>query len=304
MPRLLALIGVSIISFSAILVRLASVSPSTAAFFRTLYALPVLFLLWALQRRKDARTRHERWLAVLAGVFLAIDFACWHRAIDWIGAGMATVLGNMQVVFVALAAWAIHGERPKASALSTLPVVLLGAILISGLGRAGAYGEQPTLGVAAGLATAVLYCAYLLTLRRANRSLSPPAGPMLDVTFGAVLTSALLGVLDGELSLTFTWPAHGWLLALALGPQVVGWQLITLALPRLAALEASILLLLQPLATVLWGMLLFGERLSSIQTLGAALVVSGVAVMTLGGSVTKKDDGAGPPAGASASQEG
>jgi drug/metabolite transporter (DMT)-like permease len=282
---LVALIGIAIISFSAILVRLAHVSASTAALFRTLYALPLLLILWLAQRRQDKRSQRERWLAVLAGVFLGLDFASWHRAIDWIGAGMATVLGNMQVIFVALAAWAFFGEKPKARALATLPIVLVGALLISGLGQAGSYGEKPSLGVFAGILTAILYCAYLLILRRSNRSLSPPAGPILDVTLGAVFVSAILGMADGQLDLTFAWPAHGWLLALALGPQVVGWQLITVALPRLAALEASILLLLQPLATVVWGMLIFHERLSPLQAVGATVVVVGVAVMTVGGSV-------------------
>ena len=44
-PTLTALAGALTIAFSAILVRLADVSPETAAFFRCLYALPALWLL-------------------------------------------------------------------------------------------------------------------------------------------------------------------------------------------------------------------------------------------------------------------
>jgi len=46
MTHLLALLGILIISFSAILVRLAEVSPAGAAFFRMAYALPVLAVVW------------------------------------------------------------------------------------------------------------------------------------------------------------------------------------------------------------------------------------------------------------------
>lgn len=40
MTHLAAIFGVLVISLSAIIVRLADVSPDTSAFFRSLYALP------------------------------------------------------------------------------------------------------------------------------------------------------------------------------------------------------------------------------------------------------------------------
>ena len=53
-----------------------------------------------------------------------------------------------------------------------------------------------------------------------------------------------------------------WLVLLAIGSQVIGWLLIGLALPRLPVVETSVLLLGQPVFTVIWGVLLFDERLS------------------------------------------
>ena len=50
-------------------------------------------------------------------------------------------------------------------------------------------------------------------------------------------------------------------------------------------LETSILLLLQPMATVLWGFLIFGEDLSSVQWLGVALVLAGVALPSAGSAL-------------------
>ena len=91
--------------------------------------------------------------------------------------------------------------------------------------------------------------------------------------------------LGGHLDLAWSWPAHGWLIALALGSQVAGWLLIGYALPRLPAVETSILLLLQPMATVLWALLLFGEDLSVVQWLGVALVLTGVALPSAGSAL-------------------
>ena len=63
---------------------------------------------------------------------------------------------------------------------------------------------------------------------------------------------------------------------LAIGSQVIGWLLIGTALPKLPVVETSVLLLGQPVFTVIWGVLLFDERLSVLQWTGSAIVLAGV----------------------------
>ena len=67
---------------------------------------------------------------------------------------------------------------------------------------------------------------------------------------------------------------------LAVVSQVVGWLLIATALPRVPALETSILLVGQPVCTVIWGVLFFGERLSSVQWAGTFVVLAGILVVS------------------------
>src|SRR5256885_8096978 len=130
-PTLAALAGAMTIAFSGILFRLADVSPETGAFFRCLYALPALYLLarWE-DRRLGPRPLRGRLFAYIAGVLFAIDLIFWHHAIEAVGAGLATVLGNTQVVLVGLLAWALLGERPSNRSLASIPIVLTGVVLI------------------------------------------------------------------------------------------------------------------------------------------------------------------------------
>ncbi|GAA3213645.1 DMT family transporter [Nonomuraea helvata] len=72
------------------------------------------------------------------------------------------------------------------------------------------------------------------------------------------------------------WPAHGWLLLLALGPQVLGWSLITFSLPRQPAALTALLLLIQPMTTVALSAVALGERPSVLQLAGCLVVVLGV----------------------------
>ena len=281
-PAAAGALGALVIAFSAILVRLAEVSPSTAAFFRCLYALPVLgALAWWERRRYGPRSRRDRVLALGAGVLLAADLTVWHHSIEAVGAGLATVLGNIQVVFVGLIAWAALGERPDNSALASIPVVFAGVVLISGVIGAGAYGDDPALGVIFGVLTALMYALFILSLREGNADVRRPAGPLFDATLTSTLFSALGGVAVGDIEWTPGLESEAWLLVLGLSSQVLGWLLISVSLPRLPAVVTSILLMLQPVGAVILGAVLLSEAPSTVQLAGVAVVLGGVAVATV-----------------------
>lgn len=279
----MATAGAVCIAFSAILVRLADVPPSTAAFYRCAYALPPLALLAYFERRRlGALDRRALRLALVAGVLFTGDLVFWHHAIAAVGAGLATVLGNVQVVIVPLVAWALLRERPRARTLAAVPVVLLGVVLISGVIGAGAYGSSPALGVLFGVLTAITYAGFLLVLRAGSADLRRPAGPLFWATLSSALVTLPVGAGLGELELAPTWPGHGWLVVLALTSQVVGWLLIAAALPRLPAALTSVTLTLQPALSVVFAMILLDEEPSAVQLAGVAVIVAGVVLATTG----------------------
>jgi drug/metabolite transporter (DMT)-like permease len=286
-PRATAALGAVAIAFSAILVRLAAVTPATAAVFRCAYAVPVLFLLTRLEdRRYGPRGRRSRGLAAIAGLFFAIDLVCWHHAIHDVGAGLATVTANLQVICVPLIAWLLLGERPGARVVATLPLMLSGIVLISGVLESGAYGHDPTRGVLFGIATGVSYAGFIVALRAGGADLRRPAGPLFDATWVAAVGSAVIGVAAGELDLVPTWPAHGWLVALALTSQVLGWLLISVSLPRLPAALTSVILTIQPVGSVILAVIIFGESPSALQLAGVAAILTGLVVATRRRSMT------------------
>ncbi|MBA3350674.1 MAG: DMT family transporter [Actinobacteria bacterium] len=282
-PLLAGFCGTFAIAFSAIFVRLAHVDPSVAAFFRCFYALPVLGLLAARERSGfGPRSLGERRIAWAAGIFLAADLVLWHYSIDAVGAGLATVLGNTQVVFVGLLAWLFLGERASGSSVAAVPVVFAGVVLISGVVGAGAFGDDPVAGVVYGVGTGISYSIFILVLRKGNQDIRRPAGPLFDATLSGAACSAVAGVATGGLDLVPTWPAHGWLVGLALTSQVLGWLLISVSLPRLQAMTTSLMLTLQPVETMALSAVLLNESPSSFQLGGVGLILLGLSISSLG----------------------
>jgi drug/metabolite transporter (DMT)-like permease len=289
MVHLLALLGVLSISFSAVFIRLASVSPVTAVFYRAIYAIPMLAVLALRSRGRDARGDRVRRLAVISGLILALDLAFWHESIALVGAGLGTVVANVQVVFVAVLGWAFYRERPTARAWVLMAGILTGLALTSGLSRPEAYGTSPVLGVVFGLLAGGCYAAYLLVFRAANRAPGPREGALLEATSGMAVGALLVAPFDAHFSFAASWPAHGWLVLLAAVSQVLGWLLIVEALSALPALETSILLLIQPVFALIWGRWFFDEHLSMLQWAGTLLVLGGVGAMSTG-RVTRSAD--------------
>lgn len=103
----------------------------------------------------------------------------------------------------------------------------------------------------------------------------------MEATAGAVVSTLIFGLVGPGLEFAPTWPGHAWLLVLAVGPQVFGWLLIGYALPRLPAVETATIILLQPAMTMIWGALIFTERPSPLQLIGAALVLAGVGLVAV-----------------------
>lgn len=286
-----AVAGAGFIAFSAILVRLADVSPSTAAAFRCAYAVPVLVVLARVERRRlGPRPRRDRLVSAAAGVFFAADLVLWHFAIRAVGAGLGTVLGNLQVIVVAFAAWALLGERPANRLFVAIPVVLAGVVGVSGVIGGGDYGSNPGLGVLFGALTSVAYGGFIVIMRYGSTSdRRHLAGPLLDATAVAAVVAATAGAVLGDLDLRPVWPAHGWLLTLAVTSQVTGWLLISASLPRLPAAVTSMLLLLQPVGALAVAALVLAERPSPAQLAGCGLILAGVVIATRRGT-----DRAGP----------
>ncbi|OIQ77558.1 EamA-like transporter family protein [mine drainage metagenome] len=288
-PVLAAVLGATIIAGSGTLTRLSEETPATVAVWRCLWAIP---FLWVLSHREDAkfgkRSSHERLLASLAGVAFTFDLILWHWSIREIGAGMATVLGNLSSVVVALLAWLLFREKPGKRLIAILPIVLLGVVLATGTFGGKAYGSNPSLGVVFGLACSVVYALFIVIYREGSKDLRRLAGPLLDATAVGGFFALVVGPFVGGVHLAPSWNSQFWLIVLAISSQVLGWLVISVALPRLPASLTALILLIQPVGGIAISAVVLGERPSLVQLLGALVIVAGVAY-AVRGSRTKVD---------------
>jgi drug/metabolite transporter (DMT)-like permease len=271
------LFGAVIISFSAVFVKLAGVPPAVSAFYRMFFGGLTLLVLLGATGNLSAARRALAWPALACAVFFSADLLCWHASINHIGPGLATLVGNFQVFLVTIVAAATARRVPRAGFLAGMAVAVVGLYLVVGRGFAGQTPEF-RLGVGYGLATAVFYGLFILTLKKAVTD-QGRAGPMAAMAVLSLAGSALLGpvaVLGGD-SLALPTAVSLWsLLGLGIIGQGIGWLAISHGLAGARPAVAGLVLLLQPTLSYVWDVLFFGKSTGPVELFGVALALGGI----------------------------
>jgi drug/metabolite transporter (DMT)-like permease len=266
--------GAVLISFSGVWVKVANVAPNVSAFYRVFIG-GVTLLAAALYRRelRWPGARHLL-LSLLCGLLLALDLWLYHYSIRYIGPGLGTILPNFQVFILAAAGILILKEPVRLIYLISLPLAVVGLFMIVGINWS--YLEPSyRMGIIYGLAAAVCYAGFLLSLRKLQAA-------QMGTSFFYVLmlvsltTAAILGAdvvfRRGSLQV----PDIQSLLALAalgLLSHTVGWILITNALPKMRASLSGLILLLQPALAFVWDVLFFQRPTTPVNWLGVAIAL-------------------------------
>lgn len=280
--------GVVMISLSGVFVKLVDVDPTASAFYRMFFGGLVLAVitLW----RRESLWFGARFMlpAVAAAIWFAGDLFFWHRSILYIGPGLATLLANFQVFLLAMAGVFFYGEKPGMRLAVAIPLAFAGLVLLV-LPEWLNLGEDYRLGVIFGLATAVCYAGYTLTLRssRLGASTASNYANMAVLSLCCAVLLAPLTMVSGESFAIPRWQDFSWLLGYGIAAQVFGWVLISHALPKLKTSTVGLILLLQPVGAFVWDFAWFERRLLLIQFAGGALALCAIYL----GSVrtTKRD---------------
>lgn len=277
------LAGAAIIGTNGLMVRLTGMPPTAVAFWRMLLAGGLLAALVTLRHGWQALPgKAWRWLTVPALAF-AIDLWMWHKSILLVGPGLATLLANTQVFFMALAGVLLFRERLGMRFVAGVLLAFFGLWLLLGADWAS-LSPRYRGGVWLGLATGVAYAAYNVGLKRtqalagAGRARVPVEQVLCLAAFGSALCLGAIGWAEGEAFRPPSRHAWGLLLVLAGVGHCLSWVLISRAMGALPVALAGLLLLAQPIVAYLLDAALFEMPVSPRQWLGLLVSLAGIFV--------------------------
>jgi drug/metabolite transporter (DMT)-like permease len=269
----MVLAGGACIGFAPIGLRLglSDLGPQAIAFWRYMFALPILFVLaCGAQKRLPAKPNK---LIILAGIFFAGDVALWHWGLEITSVANATFIVNLGNISVGLLAWIFMKERPASIWFVAVLVAVSGAAALSlggGTDNAGAIkGDLLAAGAA------VLVAAYLLCSKIARKELSG-LDAIFWVTVAEIGTSSIFVLVSGETFFPDHLSGYAAPFFLALVVQVVGQGLILTGLGNTPAAIAGVMVVVQPVVAAFVAWQLFGETLLPLQLAGAGLILCAI----------------------------
>jgi drug/metabolite transporter (DMT)-like permease len=275
-------IGVLAVSTSGALIAYAAAPALAMAFWRNAMALPVLVPAAVVRRRHELRAllgpaRREGVYCALAGIALAAHFGTWVPSTKLTSVATATALVATQPVWAGLIAVG-QGRRLSGSTWAGIAVAMVGAVVATGadISAGGAALVGDLLALAGGLLAAI----YTSFGERARATTSTTAYTAVCYSVCGVV---LLGVcLLGRIPLT-GYPATAWvaLVALTIGPQLLGHSMFNFALRRVSATTVSVLILLEVPGAALLAWAWLGQVPRPAALPGLALLLVGVVIVVI-----------------------
>jgi len=270
----LALFGVAVsLGAGHVAARLAfanGVNVVTAATVRSGCAVLLLYALLRLRREAVLPLPRAFGPTIVLGMLIAAQTVCIQIAVALIPVTLAILVFYVYPFVTAAAASLLGDERFTARLAVALVVAFVGLALVLGVEPqpVSPWGVLAALGAALSFAGAVVLTPHLAPGMSAPRR-----------TFYMLATTAAIFVAASAATQAFHWPASGagWFglagLALGYAAGIIG---LFLLLPRLGAVQTSVVLNLEPVvvAAIAWAVL--GESLTALQILGAIVVVATV----------------------------
>ncbi|PLY13282.1 MAG: EamA/RhaT family transporter [Desulfuromonas sp.] len=280
------LVGTICISLAPIFIKATNIHPDSSAFYRMLFAGVSIGILLRLRRKTFDLNKKQIFILAGGGIFLALDFMCWHRSIHLIGPGISTLLTNLQVFFTATFSYLLFRQRVSRLFVLAVPLALFGLYLITGADFGNLSGHE-VRGLAMGLFSALFYSGYILFLHQTMKSSTLDGmSSMLVISLSSSAFLAVAGTFTAASFVIPSLPALWALLGVGILSTTIGWTLISSSLRSIPVTTAGLILLLQPTLAFIWEVLLFAKPVELLETVGVILILLAI----YGGSYAKPNE--------------
>jgi drug/metabolite transporter (DMT)-like permease len=279
-------------STASLFIRYAQASaPSLAiAAWRMVIATAVLIPVVLLRHRSDLAhtSRSDLVLIGTAGALLALHFATWITSLAHTTVASSVVLVSMAPLFVAILSPMLLHERIERSVALGIGLAFVGVLVIAANDACSSattkmacpswnefMGGEAMKGDMLALAGAASVAGYMLIGRRVRARMALVPYITLTYAAAAIVLLALTAIAHQPL-LGFPAQTYGWILLLALIPQLIAHSTYNWALKYLPATFVSISLLGEPVGSTALAFVLLGETPSGLKLAGAALILAGI----------------------------
>ncbi len=274
---IILIMGLFGVSFGAPLARFVpELAALTIAFWRMAGSSA---LLWtsASVKAQGSLSRKKIPIISIAGIFLALHFACFYSAVKVAPIANATLFATLAPVFTLIYERFILKRKLPLGALVGLWLAIGGAVLVQG--GAIQFGTGESLGNLLALASSVFMAVVLIIAEQIRRTTTTIMFTRWLYFFAAVTLGAIAVVAGVELG--FGQPDLKWILALIILPTLIGHNSMNYAVRYLRPTIVGSMPFGEPILATILAWFLFGESIGLHVVFGGGVTLTGLVILTL-----------------------
>lgn len=252
-------------------------NPLSLTFYRNLFVLPILLFL-TLKSGESLKLEKSHIIKLLPiGVIgVASTTLLLYSSYDYIGVGVATTIHFMYPVFVALICKIFFKDKLGIIKIIVLILASIGVVFF----LEGDISGQ-IAGLLMSLISAITYAYYIVAVEKQGFKNINPYKLTFYFALMSSITMLVYNIFVGEIVWKLSFKAYFMIFLVAIGTSFLGVMLLQLGIKELGASTASILCMFEPISSVLFGVLLLGEKITLNKIIGNILVLSAVIILIL-----------------------
>ena len=255
-------------------------------FFRYLFAIPILAVMLKIRRRDFSISKADIVPLLILGVLFAMSSITLFSSYNFMDVGIASTILFVYPIMVALIMFIFFKEKISMKTVICIAVALVGIVLLC---KSGSGAVVSAKGVAFVLASSLSYSIYIVYVNKSRIGKVATIKVTLYVLMAGLMVFVMRILFTGEVSVP---PAEKWwlwgnVLALSIFPTVISLVCTTEAIQCIGSTPTAILGVLEPVTAVFFGIVVFGEVMTTRIVIGLLLIIISVTFVVAGGNVGK-----------------
>ena len=240
----------------------------TIAFFRVFYVTIVLFFVLKLKKIDLRLEKRELLSALLTSIFgSGLTIIILNESYNYVDTGIATSLHFLYPLFVAILCCFFYGEKIKKKQIISLSVALVGIMCFMSKGNGSLFGYF--LAIASGLT----YAFYLVKMDKTGLVKMNALKLSFYLALFTTIEIFTINLFVQDVVFKMDAIAYGLLLVLAFSSSFLATVLLQKGVLLLGSTRASFICLLEPVTSMIVGILFLGETLTLNKGLGGLAII-------------------------------
>lgn len=244
----------------------------TLTFLRSSAALPLLwFIIRADKRPMRIGKKTVRQIFVLGVVGGSLPIILLYWSYKYIATGLATTLHFIYPLIIVLASAVIYREKVNSVVLSAVMLVTVGIFMFSDISAV-----SDKTGIILALLSGVFYSFYVIYIVHSGLDKMDYMVLTFYVMIAVSVSTLIFGLVIGEIDFKFSALSWSMSVLLSLLATLVAMPLFQIGVRLEGAATAGILSTLEPITSIIAGMLFLGESITTGKLIGSSMILFGI----------------------------